>query len=278
MKHKICTLAQVILTLLSLNCNSLFYYPSKEVFYAPETNNIEYREIFLNVNESERICAWVFPVENSIGTIVQFHGNAQNMSSHYLSVLWLQEHGFEIVAFDYRGYGCSDGEAKKENARADGFTLVNHVLKQNKKPLYLYGQSLGGIVLQETLLQLREDQKREISGVILEGTFSSYQKIANVKMSESWLTWPFQWLAYILVSDTGAPNEDLSKLTSNRFLVVHGDQDPVVPFVLGQEIFEKLGSPNKQFLSIKNGKHIDAFHREFGKYRPDLLQFLKPSR
>ena len=66
----------------------------------------------------------------AMGTVVHFHGNAQNMSAHYTFVSWLPAHGFNLFVFDYRGYGQSEGTLSREGVYEDSVAAVEYVRKR----------------------------------------------------------------------------------------------------------------------------------------------------
>lgn len=47
--------------------------------------------------------------EKALGQVLFLHGNAENISTHIGSVLWLLQSGYQVFALDYRGYGLSTG-------------------------------------------------------------------------------------------------------------------------------------------------------------------------
>ncbi|UPT75824.1 MAG: lysophospholipase [Elusimicrobiota bacterium] len=67
-----------------------------------------------------------FPAQNgpARGTIVHFHGNGENMTSHYLFVYWLALERWNVFTFDYRGYGASGGEKSIAGSVADGAAAI----------------------------------------------------------------------------------------------------------------------------------------------------------
>ena len=98
-------------------CNNYFFYqPTRKFYYPPEKLRLNYEEFYINGIDKNKIHAWLFPAPSGkpLATVVQFHGNAENMSSHYISLVWLLKHNFEIFTFDYRGYGRSLGEPSTE--------------------------------------------------------------------------------------------------------------------------------------------------------------------
>ena len=65
----------------------------------------------------------------------------------------------------------------------------------------------------------------------------------------------------------------ISQIAPVPLLVIHGDDDPVVPFEQGAWIFDHAGEP-KTFWRIPGGQHIDSMSREDGRYRGKLLEYL----
>jgi fermentation-respiration switch protein FrsA (DUF1100 family) len=92
-------------------------------------------------------------------------------------------------------------------------------------------------------------------------------------LSRSWLTWLFQPLANLLVSNAYSPEQAIARISPLPLLVIHGDADTVVPFRFGERIYELALEP-KTFLRIPGGRHIDGMLRENGRYRPKLIEFL----
>jgi len=104
---------------------------------------------------------WYFPSQLSTtpkATIIQFHGNAQNFSAHYLSLAWLTKQEFNLFTFSYRGYGNSEGRPDQKGTYLDGLAALNQGWELHKKSgakkFIVYGQSLGGSNFYEVLGRL----------------------------------------------------------------------------------------------------------------------------
>ena len=67
--------------------------------------------------------------DKSRGTILQLHGNAENISTHVNSVLWLALEGYDVFNFDYRGYGKSEGSPTLDGVHIDARAALETVLK-----------------------------------------------------------------------------------------------------------------------------------------------------
>src|SRR3989339_1821183 len=96
----------VISFVLCAGCSHFFYYPSKKTYFPPEKIGLVYEDIEFNSLDGTKLTGWFFPSSSKKvkGTVLQFHGNAQNISTHYLSQIWLIQKGYNLMTFDYRGF------------------------------------------------------------------------------------------------------------------------------------------------------------------------------
>lgn len=268
--------------LLSLTaCSSLVYYPDRILYYPPEKLGLIFEEIPFQAKDGTQLYGWFFPAQRnskkteSKGTIIQFHGNAQNMSSHYLSLVWLVKEGYNLFTFSYRGYGKSEGKPNQEGTYLDGLAALDKAWVLNEgssahKVFVVYGQSLGGAIAMRSLADF--SHKSETSLIVLDSTFLSYRKIAQRSLARHWFTWILSPLAHVLVSDQYSAKEAL--LNNNvRLLVIHDKRDPVVPFISGQEIFD-MAQSKKEIWTVDQGNHIGAFEPGKESLRNRFVQFL----
>ncbi|MBF0206000.1 MAG: alpha/beta hydrolase [Oligoflexia bacterium] len=274
------------------SCSSFFYYPSRAIIFDPQKLGFEYKDIYfespsaIGEEVSHRIKiplaskvtlhGWLFPQKKNSeykGLLVFFHGNAQNITSHFISLAWLVEHGYDVFIFDYRGYGASGGKPDQVGLYYDGIAALEYALKLTRQssPIVVYAQSLGGIVAMRSLVDFPQQEK--ISLVVLESTFSSYQEVAFDKLKSSWITFLLSPLAFILISDKMASKPYLKQF-NRPTLVIHGNADPVVPYKFGEEIYSLLGSnsgqnEHKWWWPVEGGAHSDFFWINNSKERAE---------
>lgn len=258
-------------------CNSLFYAPSKKVYYPPAQQGILHLPFEVKSKDGTAITGWFIPAKKNIelkGTVIQFHGNAENMTSHYMSLVWLTYRGYNLVTFDYRGYGASQGSPDREGIRYDAHAVIDKVFSMKKEDtgpkVILHGQSLGGIIAMDSLIHY--DKQSQISCLVAESTFASYQTMAADVLSRFWLTWPLQWLGYVLVTDSYAPDEKIGRIAPVPVFVFHGDKDETVPLKMGYEIFRQAAPPKRKFV-VTDGGHLNLYHIDRGVNREVLLSF-----
>ena len=265
------------------SCTGLFYQPSGMLYATPVAAGLPYREYQFTAPNGELLGGWWIPAAEGMeekGTIIHFHGNAQNMTSHFMNVEWLAKEGYNLFVFDYEGYGASDGVATPGHVNGDALAALEAGIQitheregqiGRRLKVIAYGQSLGGAALLRALPDLIN--KERLSGVIEESGFYSYRTIARQRLAQRWFTWPVQWLAPLLVSDEYFPEEHIASIAPLPLLVVHGDADMVVPVSHGRKIFDLARDP-KEYWEIPGGGHINAFYVNGGAYRPKLLGWL----
>jgi uncharacterized protein len=82
-------------------CSNLFFYPERELVVTPKELNIRFEEVSVPLPDNGTLHGWYLPAEGKeIGTLLFFHGNAQNISYHLASVYWLPKENFSVFLFD----------------------------------------------------------------------------------------------------------------------------------------------------------------------------------
>ena len=264
----------LFLVLLSqLGCNHLFYQPD-EFMYADIKMMVDrFEGGSLATTDGEYITYWDIPGKGpEKGVILQFHGNAENMTSHHLYVSWLTQHGYRVVTFDYRGYGRSTGSPSREGLVIDGKTILAHVCQKSRTPVVVVGQSLGGAVAVPAIAQWPQNC---VCSLVLDSTFASYRDITRDKLGGFFLTWPFQYPLSYLVSDGESPVDYISDVKA-RVLSIHGLTDPVVGFHHGKALFDKAVDPDKVMwpLETEVPNHLEALTPN-SPYRQKFLGYLE---
>ncbi len=264
----------MIMSLLS-GCSSVFFYPDDKHYSAAEQLNPEYQSLFLDTADGGRIHAWWLPAKTDQpkGSVLFFHGNAQNLSSHVINLSWINQYGYNLLIFDYRGFGESPGSPTVGRALLDAQAAYDWLARKEKGSLYLVGQSLGGALATGFVAQ-RPEVASHINGLIVDAAFTSYQKIAQEKLAEAWLTWPLQYpLSWVVISGPD-PIDNLEQLSGLPKLLIHSTQDHVIPFNHGQELFLAASEPKTRL--ITDTPHAYTFTVRANQQA--LLEFLEATQ
>jgi fermentation-respiration switch protein FrsA (DUF1100 family) len=212
--------------------NSLLYFPSRAILETPAEAGLAFEDVQISTEDGERLHGWWIPTERPIGHILLCHGNAGNVGDRVLHGRLLCEAGFDVLLFDYRGYGGSSGRPTEEgtyrDARAAREALLSRPGVDPSLIVYL-GESLGGAV---ALALALESPPR---GLVLQSTFTGVRDVARAHypfIPSSVI--PDAYPSLRRVADLGAP-----------LLVVHGERDEIVPLAHGQALFEAAPGPKR---------------------------------
>jgi fermentation-respiration switch protein FrsA (DUF1100 family) len=213
-----------------------------------------------------------FPAQTQVlGTVVHFHGNAENMTAFFPYSAWLAARGYNVFIFDYRGYGASGGRPTLDGLVMDGRAALQHALKlpgAETGRIIVLGQSLGGAIAVAAV----GEAGFKPAAMILEGTFYSYREVGAAVLRRHWWSWPVSWLPGVAVSGRHSPKDYIGRITCPK-VFIHSPTDPTVPFAQGRKLYEAAPVPKELWL-IPYG-HIEAFGALRPIYGPRLVEFLK---
>ena len=253
-------------------CGRLFFYPEKELLRTPSDIGVEYEDVSFSSLDGTQLHGWFLPASGPArATIVFFHGNAENISSHVGAVFWLPAQGYNVFVWDYRGFGKSEGKPDIRGVNCDAQAALDYVASRNDVDparLILFGQSIGAAIA----LYSAATTKLPIRAVVAESAFTSYPAIMREKMSESLLTWPLQWLS-VAVTSQYDPLKAI-KAIHVHVLLIHGDRDNIIPIHHARELYAVANQP-RQLWIVKGGGHISAFAPNRLEYRKRFSRYLE---
>ena len=226
----------------------------------PEQLGIEYEDIELTSADGTKLSAWWLEAYGEVnGTVVFFHGNAENISTHLGSVYWLPEKGFQVLMLDYRGYGRSEGKPRFPEIFDDIAAAIEWTLDEPRadgKPVFVLGQSLGAS-MSGYVVATRPDLREGLTAVALDAAFASYPDITREVASRHWLTWSFQYPASWMMPRKYNLIDYVDQISPTPLLIIHGTQDEVIPYSNGEALYAAAGEP-KNFMRY-DGPHIQTF-------------------
>jgi fermentation-respiration switch protein FrsA (DUF1100 family) len=266
-----------IMILFAEGCSNVFYQPSPKHFVDPQQFKLTYENHYFKSRDGTLLHGWLFPTKSKKpkGTIVQFHGNAQNISTHFFSLIWLVEAGYNLFTFDYRGYAKSKGEPSQGGIYQDALSAldISYLLHQKNGggKFIIYGQSTGGAISLRAIPDWAHEQNIDL--IVMDSAFGSYKDIAFDKLRSKWFLFPFSPLAFLLISDEYAADEVFHRISSPVLTIV-GVNDEIVPSKFGKLIHEGVASKQKWIWTLPEGNHIDVFHHKEGIYRKQFLDLV----
>jgi fermentation-respiration switch protein FrsA (DUF1100 family) len=224
--------------------NRFIYYPEPHWWATPSDLGLEAEEVRLTPEPGVQLHAWFFPHPQPLATLLFCHGNAGNASHRLENVYYLLEAGFQVLLFDYRGYGHSSGHPSEVGLSRDAEAAWAHLVARadaEGAPRIIFGRSLGGAVAVELATRVGTGD-----GLIVESTFTSIRTLARHVFSLPLPELPVKY-------------DSLSKIGSLRMplLAIHGEEDELIPFADGRRLFEAAPEP-KAWYPIPGAGHNDT--------------------
>jgi fermentation-respiration switch protein FrsA (DUF1100 family) len=226
--------------------NAFVYFPERSLSGAPGAVGLAFEEVRFPAADGTELHGWWIPGRRAGPAVLFFHGNAGNISQRLDILRRLYDRvGLDVFAFDYRGYGRSDGSPSEEGLYADarGARALLRSRGWDKAGVLLYGRSLGAAVALDSAV---EDPPE---ACVLEAAFTSLEDLARLHYPIlSHLVRPWVQGAY--------PNIERIKGVRCPILFLHGDRDEVVPIGMGWQLFDACQAP-KWFRTARGAGHDD---------------------
>ncbi|XP_066553170.1 lysophosphatidylserine lipase ABHD12 isoform X2 [Amia ocellicauda] len=194
--------------------------------------------------------------QSSHPVMLYLHGNAGTRGGDHRVQLYkvLSSLGYHVVTFDYRGWGDSDGNPSERGMTADAIFMYEWVKQRSKtNPLYIWGHSLGTGVATNLVRHLC-DSGTPPHALILESPFTNIREEATshpFSMIYRYLP-GFDWffLDAITANDIRFASDENVKHISCPTLILHAEDDTVVPFNLGKKLYN-IASESKSLSGHK---------------------------
>ena len=219
--------------------DALIYMPWRGS--SPPPTGVEDRTI--TTSDGVRLHAFYAPPSPDAPVLVWSHGNAGNITLRADVLQVFAAAGLGVLAYDYRGYGASEGRPNESGLYLDAEAAYDSLRAAGIGPerIVCFGESLGGGVTVELA------RRRPCAAVVLLSTFTSLNDVARHHYGH---------LARVLTSRFPS----LERIAEIRvpLLAVHGDEDEVVPYELGERLFAAANEP-KRFVRVPGGTHNDVF-------------------
>jgi len=265
-------LAAALLSFLFAGCTGVFFQPSGRVFSDPSSKGYTCEAVKFSSSDGTELTGLFFPsfTGEARGTVVHFHGNAQNMTAHYPLSAWMAARGYNVLVFDYRGYGASGGKVSLEGAVKDSIAAAEEAVRlpgADRDRIIFFGQSLGGAMA----VAAAAEGSVKPAAMILDSCFCSYRGEARYFLKRSFLGLLLYWLPSVGVSDAHVPCGEIGTLLMPK-LFLASQNDDTVPYSQSLALYRAAPEP-KEFIDIPYG-HISAVQGFEGIYRYAVLDFL----
>jgi uncharacterized protein len=237
------------------------FFPSRYPEGAWDTRPlpIQPEDVTFSAADGVALHGWLFRSRDaSQPLIVWCHGNAGNITERAPMAAELARRGVSTLVFDWRGYGKSEGQPTEDGLFRDALAAYDFARTKTPGDIVLYGESLGGPFAAFTAA------KRKTRSVIIENSFPSLTAMGN----SMYRPFPIGLLAPFALTTTKWLNQ-----AGVPVLVMHGKRDAVIPFELGQQLYDELRVP-KELLVSETSAHCEFATAEPERYYSTIVRFV----
>jgi fermentation-respiration switch protein FrsA (DUF1100 family) len=192
----------------------------------------------ITTSNGNKISAVYLPNPSAKFTLLVSHGNAEDIGDDRYWLEELRRAGFSVFAFDYEGYGTSQGKATEKSVYQDEAAAYDYLAINLKTPpdhIVIFGRSVGSAPA--TYIAAR----RPAAGLILQSPFvSAFRVLTRVPLL------PFDKF----------PNYKNIRHVHCPVLIMHSHGDTVIAAWHGRKLFDLANEP-KQFFWTQTADHND---------------------
>ncbi len=205
--------------------------------------------------------------------VLFFSGNGGHRGYRVAEAGLLTRAGADVLLFDYRGYGDNPGEPSEEGLAADARTVWRYATDERAmepRRIIVYGESLGGAVATRLAAESCAAETPP-AGLILRSTFSTLADVARHH-------YPVLPVQMLMVEHY--PSTDRIGHVTCPVLMLHGQQDTIVPYLLGRKLFAAAPSAasngtSKQFVDLPHADHNDVLDTEGELMQSAVTEFIR---
>lgn len=233
---------------------------SDRLIFLPHEPGYEMKEPYEKITspDGQELATLYLRNHSSMFHILYSHGNAEDLADLEGIFPSLVKQGFSVFAYDYSGYGRSNGVAGVRQVEANAELVWQHLTETLKVPpenIILWGRSVG------TGPTCYLASKYKPAAVVLQSPFLSCFRVAI----------PFKVLPF----DSFPNLHRIARFQSGPVLVIHGRDDEIIPFWHGEQLATSIPEARRQTLFLDRTGHNDVERRGGRAIRAALETFLE---
>ena len=235
----------VILVILVYFFASLgLYIFQRDLLYHPTENNYDGDKLTVNIQEVKIVTddnidllAWYHNKDiNKFKTILFLHGNAGSLENRIHKINHFEDMNINFLLLSWRGFSGNKGKPTEKGLYQDARSAVKWLVKQGviEENIIIYGESLGTGITTEIA------QNKNFAGIILETPFTSMVAAGKSKYP----IFPIK----LLLKDKYESDKKIKNIKS-PVLIMHGEEDQIVPFWMGEKMFQMANEPKYSYFT-----------------------------
>lgn len=243
----------------------VLFHPRPDYGLPPQAPNAH--PVSVQVVPEVAVGGWLYSAGPAAPAILYFHGNGEIAADYNEIATLYTQLGITLVVMDYRGYGTSGGTPTAANLLADAvvaFDALEHIFDDHglaPAHFYVMGRSLGSA----PAIQVAQHAGRQLAGLIIESGFSdTFGLLARLGA----------WVPEADEDQDGFGNPSKMSLITTRTLIIHGQNDVLIPPEDGQELYNRCAACDKQLVLIPGAGHNDLMFAGMRLYFEAIRAFV----
>ena len=250
----------IVLVFIYLYQRNLLYHPS-ENNYQEDKAQFSYEEIKIDVNKEIQLKSWLIRKDfKKFKTLLIFHGNAGDLSNRIYKLNELNKLDINILLISWRGFSGNKGSPTEKNLYEDAEAAIKWLNEKKIKndKIILYGESLG------TGVAVEMGKRYSFNSLILESPFTSIENSAKIY---------YPYLPVKLLLKDRYDSISKIKMIKSPILVMHGKKDDVVPFNMGQKLFEEANQPKHSYFTTTDDHMMEFNYKLLNEIKNFIEQY-----
>ncbi len=219
------------------------------------------QEIFVQVSTAIDLNVLRFSSQDSVskGVVLYYHGNSDNLARWGEYATQFTERGYDVVMYDYRGFGKSNGRLDEKNLLSDAQFIFDDLSRRyNPDKIILYGRSLG------TGAAIKVASENPVKMLILETPYYSIPDAVTSVLP----IFPFKYVTEFQVNAY-----EWLPMVHCPIHVFHGTDDRIIPYSQSKKLLESAKrNPDKILTTLQGGHHRGL--ENFKEYQAKLDSIL----
>ena len=234
-----------VLIVLFIFQRNLMYLPNENNYFGDKLE-VEIKKVKITTSDNINLLGWFHNKDlKKFKTIVYFHGNAGKLDNRIYKLNYFKNMDVNFLIIAWRGFSGNKGKPSEEGLYEDGKSTIEWLknLGVTEKDIIIYGESLGTGIATEIA------QNNKFAGLILETPFTSMIEAAKNF---------YPYIPVALLLKDKYDNQNKIKNINIPVLVMHGEADQIVPFWMGQKIYEMANQPKYSYFT-KSDDHMIVY-------------------
>lgn len=227
---------------------SLLYLPNIDN-YDDEVLSVPVEKVYIkNSNGDDLRSVFYESPKKTKNTLLMLHGNAGPIENRFYKINKLLKYDQNILLISWRSYSGNSGSPDENGLYDDALSAIKWLKKKNifNEDIIIYGESLG------TAISIEIAQNNSFKGLILEAPFTSM--VAAAKFH-----YPFLPVS-LMLKDRYMSIDKIQNISSPVF-IMHARGDDIVPFWMGERIFELANEPKSKYF-IDENNHLVTYNEQ----------------